>query len=84
MCVQELGAVSTLDWAQVKVAAKFIVGDLDLTYNTMGAKEYINSGLFKKDVPSLEVVVMEGVGHFIQQEKPDEITSHILDFIQKH
>lgn len=70
--------------AQVKVAAKFIVGDLDLTYNSMGTKEYINSGLFKKDVPSLEVVVMEGVGHFIQQEKPDEITSHILDFIQKH
>ncbi|KAJ8620547.1 hypothetical protein MRB53_029076 [Persea americana] len=71
--------------AKVTVAAKFIVGELDLTYNSMGIKEYINSGQFKKDVPFLEdAVVMEGAAHFIQQEKPDEITAHILDFIQKH
>ncbi|XP_057964788.1 uncharacterized protein LOC131155580 [Malania oleifera] len=70
--------------AQVKVPTKFIVGDLDLTYNTPGVKEYMQSGGFKKDVPLLEeVVIMEGVGHFINQEKPDEINAHILDFIQK-
>lgn len=67
------------------VPAKFIVGDLDLTYDSMGIKEYINSGQFKKDVPFLEdAVVMKGAAHFIQQEKPDEITAQILNFIQKH
>ncbi|KAK2364691.1 epoxide hydrolase A [Trifolium repens] len=29
---------------QIKVPVKFIVGDLDLTYNTPGVKEYIHNG----------------------------------------
>ncbi|PIA61299.1 hypothetical protein AQUCO_00300675v1 [Aquilegia coerulea] len=76
----------TAPWsgAQVKVPTKFIVGDVDLVYTTPGMKEYIHSDLFKKDVPFLqEVIVMEGVGHFINQEKPDEISNHIYDFIKK-
>ncbi|KAJ8620546.1 hypothetical protein MRB53_029075 [Persea americana] len=69
---------------QVKVPVMFIVGDLDLTYNTLGAKEYLHNGGFKKDVPFLqELVIMEGVGHFLNQERPDELTAHIYDFIQK-
>ncbi|KAK2989320.1 hypothetical protein RJ640_014779, partial [Escallonia rubra] len=70
--------------AQVRVPTKFIIGDLDLTYHIPGAKEYIHNGRFQKDVPLLEeVVVMEGVAHFINQEKPDEINQHIHDFIKK-
>lgn len=61
-----------------------MVGDLDATYHVPGTKEYIHNGGFKKEVPNLqEVVVMEGAGHFINQEKPDEINSHIYDFIQR-
>lgn len=60
------------------------MGDLDITYHVPGIKEYIHNGGFKKEVPNLqEVVVMEGVAHFINQEKPDEISAHIYDFIQK-
>ncbi|GMP56899.1 hypothetical protein CsSME_00021205 [Camellia sinensis var. sinensis] len=73
-------------WAgcQVKVPVKFIVGDLDLVYNVPGAKEYIHNDGFKKEVPLLdEVVVMEGVAHFLNQEKPDEINKHIVEFINK-
>uniref|UniRef100_A0A5B6ZS92 soluble epoxide hydrolase n=1 Tax=Davidia involucrata TaxID=16924 RepID=A0A5B6ZS92_DAVIN len=76
----------TAPWtgAQVKVPAKFIVGDLDLTYHMPGTKEYIHNGGFQKDVPLLqEVVVMEDTAHFIQQEKPNEINKQIYDFIQK-
>lgn len=70
---------------EIKVPVKFIVGDLDLTYNAPGTKEYIHNGGFKRDVPFLdEVVVMEGVGHFINEEKPDEVNKHIFDFFQKH
>ncbi|XP_042516083.1 epoxide hydrolase A-like [Macadamia integrifolia] len=69
---------------QVKVPVKFVVGDLDLVYNTLGAKQYIHGGGFKRDVPFLQdVVVMEGVGHFLNQERSDEINTHILDFIQR-
>ncbi|KAJ4955455.1 hypothetical protein NE237_012238 [Protea cynaroides] len=68
---------------QVKVPVKYIVGDLDLTYNSPGAKNYIHGGGFKRNVPFLQdLVVMEGVGHFINEEKSDEINTHILDFIK--
>ncbi|KDP28186.1 hypothetical protein JCGZ_13957 [Jatropha curcas] len=69
---------------QVKVPVKFIVGDLDTAYNLPGVKEYVNNGGFKNDVPLLEeVVIMEGVAHFIIQEKAQEISQHIYDFIKK-
>ncbi|KAI8561697.1 hypothetical protein RHMOL_Rhmol04G0360600 [Rhododendron molle] len=76
----------TAPWtgAQVKVPVKFLVGDLDLTYNSSGTKDYIHKGGFKKDVPFLQgVVVMKGVAHFFHEEKPDEINKHILDFFHK-
>lgn len=76
----------TAPWTglQIKVPVKFIVGDLDLTYNTPGAKDYIHNGGFKRDVPFLqEIVIMEGVAHFLNQEKPEEVSSHIYDFIHK-
>ncbi|KAJ6940932.1 hypothetical protein NC651_006905 [Populus alba x Populus x berolinensis] len=68
----------------ITVPAKFIVGDLDLLYNIPGLKDHIHNGGFKKDVPVLEeVVVMEGVAHFLQQEKPEEVNKHIYDFVKK-
>ncbi|KAF3618431.1 putative bifunctional epoxide hydrolase 2-like [Capsicum annuum] len=67
--------------AKVKVPVRFIVGDLDLTYNAPGVKDYINNGGMKKDVPLLEkVVILENVGHFLQQEKSNEINKLIHDF----
>ncbi|CAI9776217.1 unnamed protein product [Fraxinus pennsylvanica] len=53
----------TAPWTgdQIKVPVKFIVGDLDLTYNAPGSKDFIHKGGFKRYVPLLkEVVVMEG------------------------
>ncbi|KAI3449461.1 hypothetical protein Pfo_006126 [Paulownia fortunei] len=76
----------TAPWTgvQIKVPVKFIVGDVDLTYNTPGVKEYIHNGGFKRQVPFLqELVIMEGVAHFLNQEKPEETSEHIYDFIQK-
>ncbi|BBH10433.1 alpha/beta-Hydrolases superfamily protein [Prunus dulcis] len=69
---------------QIKVPVKFIVGDLDITYHIPGVKNYIHNGGFKRDVPFLqEVVVIEDGAHFINQERPDEISQHVYDFIQK-
>ncbi|XP_038974442.1 epoxide hydrolase A-like isoform X2 [Phoenix dactylifera] len=76
----------TAPWtgAHIKVPAKFIVGDVDLTYHTPGIQDYIHKVGFKSYVPLLEeVVVMKGVGHFINEEKPHEITVHIYNFIKK-
>ncbi|MFS7943636.1 putative soluble epoxide hydrolase [Helianthus anomalus] len=70
--------------AKVMVPTKYVVGDMDVAYYMAGADKYVTSGGMKKDVPLLEeVVVMKGVAHFLNQEKPDEINKHIIDFIQK-
>lgn len=69
---------------QIKVPVKFVIGDMDLTYHFPGTKEYIHGEGFKKYVPFLqEVVVLEGVAHFLQEEKPDELSTHIYEFIKK-
>ncbi|GJS59157.1 bifunctional epoxide hydrolase 2-like protein [Tanacetum coccineum] len=69
---------------QIKLPVKFIVGDLDLTYNTPGVKDFIHKGGLSKHVPFLqELVIMEGVAHYINQERPQEISEHIYDFIKK-
>ncbi|XP_023768566.2 uncharacterized protein LOC111917139 [Lactuca sativa] len=70
--------------AKVIVPSKFITGDQDLVYHMPGVKDYIHNGGFQNDVPLLEeVVIMEGAAHFINQEKPDEINKHIIEFLQK-
>ncbi|MCL7041462.1 hypothetical protein MKW94_007923 [Papaver nudicaule] len=77
----------TAPWtgAQVKVPVKFLVGDQDLAYHIPGVKEYVQNGSMKKDVPFLQdVVVLEGVGHFIMEEKADKINSHIIDFLKNY
>ncbi|TQD89755.1 hypothetical protein C1H46_024647 [Malus baccata] len=54
-----------------------LCGDLDI-------QNYIHKGGFKRDVPFLqEVVVMEDAAHFINQEKPNEVSQHVYDFIKK-
>ncbi|KAF4393667.1 hypothetical protein G4B88_007653 [Cannabis sativa] len=73
-----------LDYYTTKFHNKGFTGDVDLTYNSLGAKDYIHKGGFKKDVPLLEeVIVMEGVGHFINEERPTEISNHIYHFFKK-
>ena len=70
--------------AQIKVPTMFITGDLDLVYKFPGVKEYIHEGGFQRDVPFLqEVVIMESVGHFINQVKGPEISGHIGNFFSK-
>lgn len=68
----------------MQVPVKFITGKFDVVYTSLGIKEYIENGGFKKDVPNLEeVVVQEGVGHFNNQEAHQDISDHIYDFITK-
>ncbi|CAN8269911.1 unnamed protein product [Cochlearia groenlandica] len=76
----------TAPWngAKIQVPVKFITGEFDMVYTTPGVKEYIHGGGFVVDVPNLEeIVVIEDAGHFVNQEKPQEVTAHINDFFTK-
>ncbi|KAL1312977.1 uncharacterized protein LOC107645926 [Arachis ipaensis] len=76
----------TAPWsgAKIKVPVKFIAGELDSVYTSLGMKDYIESGGFKEDVPGLEeVIIQPGVAHFNNQETPHDITNHIYNFITK-
>lgn len=69
--------------SKITVPAKLIVGDKDIGFDCWGTEKYIKSDEFKKLVPGVEVVVLEGGHHFIHQEKPLEVSNHILSFLRK-
>nr|CAD1832529.1 unnamed protein product [Ananas comosus var. bracteatus] len=67
--------------AEINAQTKFIIGDEDLTYNFPGMHLYLNFCGLRMFVPGLQdVVIMKGVGHFLNQERAGEITKHIYNF----
>lgn len=75
----------TAPWtdAKVNVPTKYIVGDHDLTYHYPGIQDFIHKGGLQSHVPLLkEAVVVKGAGHFVQQERAQEISDHIYEFIR--
>lgn len=58
---------------------KFIVGDKDIGFESNGTREYITGDVFKRYIPNLEVVILDG-HHFIQQERAQEVSNEILSF----
>ncbi|KAJ0097374.1 hypothetical protein Patl1_29012 [Pistacia atlantica] len=78
------GALNYYPWegSKVTVPTKFIVGDKDIGFQINGIREYV-TGDFKNFVPNLEVVILDGGHHFIQQEKPEAVSEEILSFLRK-
>ena len=64
---------------RVEVPALYVVGDKDpvRNYTAAGAAELARWAPKLKDS-----VVVEGAGHWIQQERPDEINRRIVDFLK--
>lgn len=68
--------------AIVTIPTKFIVGDKDIGFECNGTREYVTGDVFKRYVPNLEVVILDG-HHFIQQERAQEVSDEILSFLRK-
>jgi pimeloyl-ACP methyl ester carboxylesterase len=67
--------------AKIVVPAAYIVGDRDLLYRFPGMPEFISS--LKQHVPELrETLILQGCGHWTQQERPDEISAALLRFLK--
>jgi epoxide hydrolase A/B len=67
--------------AQVTVPALYIAGDRDLVVSFTGMDQLIaNLATF---VPNLRrTVMLPGCGHWTQQERPDEVTTAMVDFLK--
>ncbi len=71
-------ATTFLQDARIGVPAAFVVGDRDPVRNYSGQHE---AGL-KDWAPDLRMqVVVAGAGHWIQQERPDEVNRLLLEFL---
>ncbi|MDQ7812593.1 alpha/beta hydrolase [Brevundimonas sp.] len=72
-------ATAFLQDARIRVPAAFMVGERDPVRHYAGAHE---AGL-KDWAPDLRMqVVVPGAGHWIQQERPDEVNRLLLDFLR--
>lgn len=66
--------------SKISVPAKLILGDKDI--NIEATRRYTTGDVLKNLVPELEVVFLDG-HHFIQQEKPQQVSHEILSFLNK-
>jgi len=73
----------TAPWAgaRVTVPALYVVGDRDVVYHFPGAGPQMVTSLVNV-VPNLrQSVVLDGCGHWTQQERPAEVNRLLLDFL---
>lgn len=74
----------TAPWSAATVTppALYVVGDRDVVYHFPGAGPQMLTNL-SRFVPNLkEAVLLEGCGHWTQQERPDEVNRLLLDFLR--
>jgi pimeloyl-ACP methyl ester carboxylesterase len=65
----------------IRQPALFIGGTRDTTFMFTG---YEAIAAMESTVPNLcKVVLLPGVGHWTQQERPDEVNVELLDFLQR-
>jgi pimeloyl-ACP methyl ester carboxylesterase len=73
----------TAPWAGAKVTvpALYVVGDRDVVYHFPGGGPPMVANL-PKFVPNLRsAVVLEGCGHWTQQERPEEVNELLIEFL---
>ncbi len=67
--------------AAVTVPALYVVGDRDVVYHFPGGGPTMMANL-NKAVPKLrQAVVLEGCGHWTQQERPQDVNRLLLEFL---
>lgn len=73
--------LACLAGSKITVPALYLAGDRDIVLGFPGMKELI-SGL-SNHVPRLrETIILEGCGHWTQQERPEQVNSAMISFLR--
>jgi pimeloyl-ACP methyl ester carboxylesterase len=68
--------------ARVSVPALYMVGNRDLVFRFRGMDQLVPN--LRQHVPNLrETIILEGCGHWTQQERPAEVNAALLAFLKK-
>jgi pimeloyl-ACP methyl ester carboxylesterase len=62
---------------EIRAPSLVIVGDLDQPWTTATA------GLLKRKLPKVRKVVMPGVAHLPNMERPEEFNRIVLDYLER-
>jgi len=67
--------------ASVSVPALYIAGDRDVVVSFPGMNQVIAD--LSRFVPQLRgTIMLEGCGHWTQQERPNEVSTAMIDFLR--
>ena len=67
--------------SKIMVPAMLIAGDRDLVLGFRGMDRVISN--LRNDVPKLQKnLILQGCGHWTQQERPQEVNQAIIEFLQ--
>jgi pimeloyl-ACP methyl ester carboxylesterase len=68
--------------AKITTPAFFIAGSKDIVWHVPGNREYVEGGGLKFFVPNLRSYVVLDSGHFIQQEKHEQVNELLINFLR--
>ena len=77
----------SLEGKKIKQPAAFLAGDLDAVYFFVLPDGYKDSNHLRENIAPqyenlLDVILLEGSGHWVQQEKPAEVNEFLLNFLK--
>lgn len=67
--------------ASITVPAFFIAGSKDIVWHVPGTRQYVEGGGLKHFVPHLRNYVVLESGHFIHQEKHEQVNELLINFL---
>jgi pimeloyl-ACP methyl ester carboxylesterase len=77
----QLAIAGTLLPLKIMVPAMLIAGDRGLVLGFRGMDRVISN--LRNDVPKLQkTLILQGCGHWTQQERPQEVNQAIIEFLQ--
>uniref|UniRef100_A0A7N0TKB1 AB hydrolase-1 domain-containing protein n=1 Tax=Kalanchoe fedtschenkoi TaxID=63787 RepID=A0A7N0TKB1_KALFE len=81
---RSLGEAFDITDPRVEAPALLILGEKDYCLKFPGMEDYVNAGRVYHVVPNLEIVRLPEGCHFVQEQFPEMVNSHLISFLAGH